>query len=159
ATGGYDDGTSADLTSQAVWASGAPGVATINGTALATGLTGGQSAISATVGAIGGSTTLAVVEPPPPTVSCHLTRPMLWPPDHDLIDVGLALQASSSATRLTLKVYSDEPEESQTGDGKFSPDARQFGPIAAGPIPLLLRAERKGNGDSRVYLIVVTATD
>src|SRR5215475_9997973 len=42
----------------------------------------------------------------------------------------------------------------QSGDGNFSPDAKD---IAVGSVRL--RAERQGNGDGRVYLILVEATD
>src|SRR5262249_30809541 len=41
-----------------------------------------------------------------------------------------------------------------TGGGLFSPDAADIAPGT-----LRLRAERKGNGDGRVYLIVSQATD
>jgi hypothetical protein len=41
-----------------------------------------------------------------------------------------------------------------TGDGNFSPDAKDTGLGT-----LRLRSERKGTGDGRVYLIIVTATD
>ena len=42
----------------------------------------------------------------------------------------------------------------QSGDGNFAPDAKD---IAVGS--LRLRAERQGNSDGRVYLILVEATD
>jgi hypothetical protein len=50
-----------------------------------------------------------------------------------------------------VAVYSDEPDEDQTGDGNF-PGRREdrYG-------DLFLRAERKGNSDGRVYLIITTA--
>ncbi|HZM90290.1 MAG TPA: hypothetical protein VFF31_27475, partial [Blastocatellia bacterium] len=54
----------------------------------------------------------------------------------------------------SVAVFGDENDEEATGDGNHSPDAKD---IAAGT--LRLRAERKGNGDGRVYLIIVTATD
>ncbi len=81
----------------------------------------------------------------------------LWPPNHDLINVGLSGGGFSDncpgATRQVL-VYGDEDDETPTGDGNFSPDARNIG-IGA----LRLRSERNGDGDGRVYLIVVMATD
>jgi hypothetical protein len=51
-------------------------------------------------------------------------------------------------------VFGDEDDETPTGDGNFSPDAKNIAPVT-----LRLRAERKGDADGRVYLIIVTATD
>jgi hypothetical protein len=55
---------------------------------------------------------------------------------------------------MTIHVFSDEDDEANTGDGRHSPDAKE---IAAGS--LRLRAERRGGGDGRVYLIIPEATD
>jgi hypothetical protein len=62
----------------------------------------------------------------------------LWPPNHKMVDIGLVRDASS-----TFIVYSDEDDAGE--------------PDAAGS--LLLRAERAGTGDGRVYLIAVTTAD
>jgi hypothetical protein len=53
-----------------------------------------------------------------------------------------------------VQVFSDEGDTAPTGEGNFSPDAKD---IAAGT--LRLRQERKGDADGRVYLVVTTATD
>jgi hypothetical protein len=74
-----------------------------------------------------------------------------------LINVGLSASATDNCPgpiALTIKVYGDEDDEVPTGDGTFSPDAKN---IAAGT--LRLRAERSQKGDGRVYLIAITATD
>jgi hypothetical protein len=70
----------------------------------------------------------------PPTASVN----SLWPPNHKMVDIGLAHDATS-----TFIVYSDEDDAGE--------------PDASGS--LLLRAERLGTGDGRVYLIAVTAAD
>lgn len=91
------------------------------------------------------------------TANASVATPMLWPPNHDLVNVGLTTSASSAcdpSPSIGVKVYSDESETAADGDGPFSPDAKN---IATGT--LRLRSERKGNGDGRVYLIVTTATD
>lgn len=124
----------------------------------------GTSAVTLTVadnkGASSSCTaTVTVVDRSLPTVSSAVTTPSLWPPNHDLINVGLSYNAqdncsSGGAIKYQVKVYANEDDEAATGDGNFSPDAKAFNAGA-----LRLRAERKGEGNGRVYLIVITATD
>ena len=52
ATGTYTDSSTANLTSQVTWASATPAVATISAAGLATALTGGTTAITATLGSV-----------------------------------------------------------------------------------------------------------
>jgi trimeric autotransporter adhesin len=60
ATGMFSDGSTIDLTNQVTWASATPSVATINAAGLASAVAVGTSSISATDGAISGSTVLTV---------------------------------------------------------------------------------------------------
>jgi hypothetical protein len=61
ATGHYSNGTTADITSQAVWVSSGPDIATIAATGgAATGLTVGTTTISATLNGVPGATNLTV---------------------------------------------------------------------------------------------------
>jgi hypothetical protein len=73
-----------------------------------------------------------------------------------LVNVGLSASATDNCpgTVISVAVFGDENDEEPTGDGNFSPDAKDIGLGT-----LRLRAERKGDGDGRVYLIIVTATD
>ena len=100
--------------------------------------------------------TVTINDTQAPSVTCSVSTSTLWPPDHLLINVGLSLSAADNCPGVTtsVAVFGDENDEEATGDGNYSPDAKD---IAAGT--LRLRAERKGNGDGRVYLIIVTATD
>ena len=69
ATGTYTDSSHADLTSQVTWASATPAVATISATGLATALTGGTTAITATFGGVASPTdTLTVLKAATSTV-------------------------------------------------------------------------------------------
>jgi hypothetical protein len=68
ATGHYSDGSTQTLTSVS-WNSGTTAVATIDTTGLATGIAGGTSTITATFGALSGSTTLNVVAVPLQTIT------------------------------------------------------------------------------------------
>ncbi len=65
ATGGYQDGSTKDLTLTANWSSSATSIATINSSGLATGVAGGFSTITATSGSISGSTAITVNAPTP----------------------------------------------------------------------------------------------
>lgn len=78
---------------------------------------------------------------------CRVQTPMLWPPNHDLVNVGLTLQTQDA---VAITVYSNEPDVPSNGDDHFSPDAKD---LYAGQ--LRLRSERLGKGRGRVYLIVV----
>ena len=60
ATGTFSDASTADLTSSVTWASGSPAAATISAGGLAHGASAGTSTISATLGAVSGSTVLTV---------------------------------------------------------------------------------------------------
>lgn len=101
--------------------------------------------------------TVTVVDQTPPTVTSSVAMSSLWPPDHTLINVGLSANATDNCVAslvLGVKVYGTEDDEIQTGDGNFSPDAKDLKPGT-----LRLRSERTGTGDGRIYLIVTTATD
>lgn len=92
----------------------------------------------------------------PTITSASVSVSTFWTPSHEMINVGLSASATDNcgAVVLTVAVFGDENDESPTGDGSFSPDAKN---IAVGS--LRLRAERSQKGDGRVYLIIVTATD
>ena len=102
------------------------------------------------------SFTVTVNDTQRPIVTCDVATTTLWPPNHDLINVGLSASATDNCpgTVISVAVFGDEDDETPTGDGTFSPDAKDIGVGT-----LRLRSERKGDGDGRVYLIIVTATD
>jgi len=92
-----------------------------------------------------------------PEVDASVRRSMLWPPNHNLIRVGLDADVEDACDpdpEIGVFAFADEDDEEQTGDGRHSPDAKN---IDLGS--LRLRSERKGNADGRVYLVLVTATD
>ena len=60
ATGTYSDGSTANITTLVTWTSNTPSVATVNGSGLATGVTTGTSAFTASMGIIAGSTVPAL---------------------------------------------------------------------------------------------------
>jgi hypothetical protein len=100
--------------------------------------------------------TVTIVDTTPPDVTASVETASLWPPNHQLVNVGLTVTTSDNsggAVTTAVSVFSDE-DNLAPGSGNVSPDAT-FVP----PSTLQLRAERSGSGDGRVYLISVTATD
>jgi hypothetical protein len=79
------------------------------------------------------------------SVSCSVTHTALWPPNHQLVNVGLSVDVQPPDATLQVQVYAN--------DNASPSDAADIGPDT-----LQLRAERQGNGSGRVYLLVVTAT-
>lgn len=79
ATGTYSDGTALDLTTQVTWSSGAPTIAGIGASGLASGLAGGSSTIGAALGAISGSTTLEVVAATLQSITVLPSNPSIAP--------------------------------------------------------------------------------
>ena len=92
----------------------------------------------------------------PPAISASLATTLLWPPNHDLVNLGFTAGATdngSGPVTITYAVYSDE-DDITSADGDQSPDAKEVAPST-----LRLRAERDATSDGRFYLVVVTATD
>ena len=91
----------------------------------------------------------------PPEVACSVDLDLLWPPNHDLVDVGLSFVVDDQDPDPVIQVFvfSNEDDEEPTGSGNHSPDSKDDGEI------LQLRSERRGDSDGRVYIIVVIATD
>ncbi|HEV8199948.1 MAG TPA: membrane dipeptidase, partial [Candidatus Polarisedimenticolia bacterium] len=105
-------------------------------------------------------TSVQVVDTGKPQVTSGVATSMLnlpTGPNHTLVTVGFtasAVDTCNGSRPVTVKVYANEDDQTPTGDGVFSPDAK-----AIMPGFLRLRYERVPTGKGRVYLIVTTATD
>ena len=106
------------------------------------------------------SSTVTVTDTTPPEVTCEVNVDSLWPPNHHFVDIGFGFEASdlcdTNPLDIEITVSSDEHPalELGAGDGVQCPDA-----IVQEDDAVLLRAERAGTGDGRVYTVTVTATD
>jgi len=106
------------------------------------------------------SSSVAVVDTTPPSLDCSVTTPVLWPPSHALVDIGLVVVTSDGcdveAPVVSIEVTSDEHASDAPGSGgeTHCPDA-----VIQPDGHVLLRAERSGAGDGRVYIVHVTSTD
>jgi len=94
---------------------------------------------------------------PPSIVSVTASPNMLWPPDHKMVPVTVALSVTdvchaAPSCRIT-SASSNEPVNAR-GDGNTAPDWN-----ITGNLTVDLRAERAGPGVGRVYTIAVTCTD
>jgi hypothetical protein len=96
----------------------------------------------------------------PPEITCN-GPVVLWSPQHELVDVSSAIisgrDPGGDLTSLTIRVFSDETEVPDTGDGtgRHAPDFKNE--TFAGGRGVLVRSERRGPEDGRFYIGVITA--
>ena len=87
---------------------------------------------------------------PPPTISgLRVDKPVLWPPNNQMVDVAVTYTAADScgAASCRLTVTADEGG-GRTPDWAIVDDHH-----------VRLRASRAGSGDGRVYSIAVSCAD
>lgn len=114
-----------------------------------------QCSATNSAGTTSGVFVIDVEDRTPPGVTLTATPATLWPPNHKMVQVTVAVDAHDlvdpSPTSHIVSVTSSEPV---TGPGdSTSPDWE-----ITGPLTLDLRAERLG-GTDRIYTITVETTD
>ncbi len=95
------------------------------------------------------------INDPPLAAAAQPTVGLLWPPNHRLVAVGITgvTDPNNNATITITGVTQDEPTNG-LGDGDTLIDA-----VINADGTVLLRSERSGNHDGRVYRIYFTASD
>jgi hypothetical protein len=101
---------------------------------------------------------ITVQDTTPPTITSVSASPnVLWPPNHQMVPVNVAVAASDACSSAVachiIAVTSNEPIDG-LGDGDTSPDWQ-----ITGALTVNLRAERSGKGSGRVYTITVRCLD
>ena len=99
-------------------------------------------------------TVLNINDPP----VCNLAQAApdrLWPPNHALVSVGIinVSDPDNEALSITLTAVTQDEPVNGVGDGNTSPDAVLQG------TEVLVRRERAGGGNGRVYVISFQADD
>ena len=82
----------------------------------------------------------------------------LWPPDHKFVKVTVSGATDIDGDTLTTTITGVTQDELLVGagSGPFSPDAAW---VTGHSDQVLIRSERDGTGDGRVYRIATTVTD
>lgn len=107
------------------------------------------------------SATVTVVDTTPPDIEVTVAPQVLWPPNHRMVPVEFTVTVSDvcddDVTWVLIDVVSNEPDNGQ-GDGNTEDDI-QGAEIGTPDTSMLLRAERSGPGDGRIYTATYEATD
>jgi len=110
---------------------------------------------------------VSVVDTMPPSISVSPAPPTLWPPNHRLVQVGVAVETAdvcdaafgqTPSVVLTGATSSEPDDRVGPSDGNTAADI-QDADVGTADFLLELRAERDGDGTGRTYVLVYEAAD
>ena len=105
---------------------------------------------------------VTVEDTTPPEIMMSLDPTVLWPPNHKLRKIEATVEASDICDPdpdiVLVSIVSNEPDNDQTGDGNTTGDIRRAD-LGTDDRKFKLRAERKGDGEGRVYSVTYKAVD
>jgi len=107
------------------------------------------------------SVELKIVDTSVPTLAPVVTPAILWPPNHQLVDVVINAHAADNGGVVTLSAVVSS-NESQNGPECKNAQPDWTAPVidqSTGRITLKLRAERNEKGNGRIYTITIKAVD
>jgi hypothetical protein len=124
----------------------------------------GQSAFSGSVCDNAGNCASASLGPiridkTPPAVTCHATPSLLWPPNHKLVEVRISVAVSDALSGPNgFRLDSAHSSEPDAGSGDTPDDIQGFS-VGTPDVQGLLRAERSGTGNGRLYSLTYSGRD
>jgi hypothetical protein len=108
------------------------------------------------------TTMVAVVDTAPPVITSTVPLSVLWPPNHRMVDVAVAVTATDACSTpavVLASVTSNELDDAPGGgDGATSEDI-QGTDVGTPDFTVQLRAERGGSGNGRTYALTYSASD
>lgn len=126
-------------------------------------LEGSNQSVTGTATDLAGNSSICTVmginiDKTPPVPGAAIASPnSLWPPDHKMIPITIAVTATDNfpdqPVSTIVSVTSNEPING-LGDGDMAPDWE-----ITGNLTVNLRAERSGTGTGRIYTITVQCKD
>ncbi len=104
----------------------------------------------------GCSSTCEIENTPPDCSAAAPSRDLLWSPNHKYRSIGIlgVTDVDADPIAITIDSIFQDEELNGLGDGNTCPDGRGVGTSAA-----MIRSERSGQGDGRIYHIGFTADD
>ena len=105
--------------------------------------------------------TVKIVDTTPPKLTLTLSPTTLWPPNHKLAQITASITVSDvcdpNPTVRVISITSNEPDNG-LGDGDTQEDIQEA-TLGTDDRTFLVRSERSGNGNGRVYTVTYEASD
>jgi hypothetical protein len=112
-------------------------------------------------GAAGTGTATVKIDTTAPTLTCRATPDSLWPPNHKLVPISVAVGVSDPqsgpAGFVLVAATSSEPDDGG-GDGNTTNDLQGW-TVGTADTQGLARAERAGGGRGRTYTLTYRGVD